>query len=221
MSQELAAFSGKMTQQRAARETVLQEQRAKAGTLGAANRALLVQQFGPTPEAASPTEGQQQQQQQQQQPHHKQGHQGKLAAEGQGSSTTFLQGGGDGHSVSCAGERLQEEGRGGEAGEGWEGEVQGEETEAPHGGEGGATSRGAEGSIARGGDQGGGSGGHLGVAEAIQQLCSAAMVLDAQAMLNCMLPRHEAHVSLQASRAAAQAEVGFLCFVVLFVCVCV
>lgn len=33
-------------QQRAAREAVLQEQRAKADTLGAANRALLAQQFG-------------------------------------------------------------------------------------------------------------------------------------------------------------------------------
>ncbi|KAF5841468.1 hypothetical protein DUNSADRAFT_12633 [Dunaliella salina] len=44
--QELSSFQAKMTTQRAARESVLQEQRAKAGTLGAANRALLAQQFG-------------------------------------------------------------------------------------------------------------------------------------------------------------------------------
>uniref|UniRef100_A0A7S3QSI4 Uncharacterized protein n=2 Tax=Dunaliella tertiolecta TaxID=3047 RepID=A0A7S3QSI4_DUNTE len=66
--QELAGFQAKMISQRAARESVLQEQRAKAGTLGAANRALLAQQFG-LKEATFRAAAQQQQRQQQQQQH--------------------------------------------------------------------------------------------------------------------------------------------------------
>jgi hypothetical protein len=191
--QELSTFHAKLVQQRAARESVVQEQRAKAGTLGAANKFLLDRQFGRKEDALP--EGNMEQQQPQQQGLQPSTDAAAAAAAGQHLSSL------QGHlhtPTQQQGSSLQ-----GESSQRLRGpDTQGHQVETP------STTTPA-------------SQGHLGsspegrdvqaacctAAEAVQRLCEAALVTDAQAMLDRMLPRQETHANLAAMHSSLQAQV--------------
>eukprot|EP00200_Dunaliella_tertiolecta_P013671 CAMPEP_0202394238 /NCGR_PEP_ID=MMETSP1127-20130417/93327_1 /ASSEMBLY_ACC=CAM_ASM_000462 /TAXON_ID=3047 /ORGANISM="Dunaliella tertiolecta, Strain CCMP1320" /LENGTH=602 /DNA_ID=CAMNT_0048996851 /DNA_START=127 /DNA_END=1935 /DNA_ORIENTATION=+ len=186
--QELAGFQAKMISQRAARESVLQEQRAKAGTLGAANRALLAQQFG-LKEATFRAAAQQQQRQQQQQQHSGRHHSDmELPRERpheQQRQQQQQQHSGRHHSDM---ELPRERPHGPASHEAWDPCKQEPQRQGSGSREGGAPGRVST------------------VEEAVQKLCEAALAPHAQAMLDCMLPRQETYASLTAMHKAVQEQ---------------